>query len=372
MPTIGSRMSAVGRRNLEQLRRAAALELGEVVGHHQPAPAAVSPIHRRRRRRPPVAHARGLARCSRSRSPTTMHRRLPEHDRARRGPSARARRRACATARPPSPAETGASGSIDVLRRHDEQIRVERRVHPVDDRLVARARHAGEGDDQRERQHQRRDAGRRPARRLNRLSAASAPSTGRSHLSTGRSARASASDSSGLSSSATTIGEHVAGVEHGARLAEHEAGDRRPRASTAASARAQPALAGRQHLILALLQRLHRIDARRLPRRNQRGDDARGDADRRAPTPSSAGLGRDLVGALRDAVDVARSASPIDAAMPRAISTPNSSAAERSDEAGHRALAEEQPRGSAAASRRARAGCRSPTAAAVTAIANEL
>ncbi len=40
-------------------------------------------------------------------------------------------------------------------------------VHPVDDRRVARARHAGERDDQRQRQHQRRDARRRPARRLN-------------------------------------------------------------------------------------------------------------------------------------------------------------------------------------------------------------
>ena len=43
---------------------------------------------------------------------------------------------------------------------------IEGRVHPVGDRQVAGPRHAGKGDDERERQHQRGDAGRGPARRL--------------------------------------------------------------------------------------------------------------------------------------------------------------------------------------------------------------
>ena len=55
-----------------------------------------------------------------------------------------------------------------------------------------------------------------------RLSAASAPSTGRSHFRIGRIVRASASDSSGLSSSAAAIAEAVADIEDGTRSAERQ------------------------------------------------------------------------------------------------------------------------------------------------------
>ena len=68
-----------------------------------------------------------------------------------------------------SPSISGGKRSVRITMSCDgatNRSGIERRVHPVDDRLVAGARHAGKGDDERERQHQRGDAGRRPARRL--------------------------------------------------------------------------------------------------------------------------------------------------------------------------------------------------------------
>ena len=55
----------------------------------------------------------------------------------------------------------------DVLGRQHEEIRIERRVHPIDDRTVAGAGHAGKADDRGHREHQRRHARRCPPRRLN-------------------------------------------------------------------------------------------------------------------------------------------------------------------------------------------------------------
>ena len=54
-----------------------------------------------------------------------------------------------------------------ILRARDEQIGIQRRVQPVDNRVVAFAADAAEPDDLPEREHERRDRARRAPRRLN-------------------------------------------------------------------------------------------------------------------------------------------------------------------------------------------------------------
>ena len=321
MPTIGSRMTPFGAGISSISPSVQLLELREVVRHHQPFARGRPPVHlvgvagHRLRGAPSAAMLCDLDRDD--------HHRRPAGTRcARRAPSARARRRES----PRAPAAIVAGNRIvridDVLRRHDEQIGVERRLHPVDDRRVARARHAGERDDQRERQHQRGDARRRPARRLNqavgRQRAFDRPQPLQQRPQ--RSARAPAT-AAGSSSSADDDRQHVAGVEHGPRAADRRGRRSRPRRARPPSDRAHAALAGRQHLILALLQRLHRIDARRVPRRNHGGDDARRDADRQRQREQR----RDWSRARRRAARRRRrrrSARRSTPRSPRAISTP--------------------------------------------------
>ena len=141
------------------------LELREVVRHHQPFARGGPPVHLRRRRRRPARGApfRAMLFTSTATTITGVLRNTIRASRTICTRSTPGNRRQLRRHRRREPDRA----DDDALRRHDEEIGVERRLHPVDDRVVAGARHAGERDDQRQRQHQRGDAGRRAARRLN-------------------------------------------------------------------------------------------------------------------------------------------------------------------------------------------------------------
>ena len=252
------------------------LQLGEVVRHDQPFGGGRAPIHLVR-----IAidrHPRHRFRDALHLDRDHHHRRPPEHD-ARiadhlHAPDPRnggqlARHRRRKSNRPHD----------DVLRRQDEQVRIERRVHPIDDRVVAGARHAGECDDERERQHQRGDARRRPARRLNQA-VCRQRTFHRAHPLEHRPQRARERQREQRAEKERHEDrEAVPDVEHRPRSSGREAHDR-DQSEHEREDRAQAALAGRQHLILPLLQRLNRIDASGVHRGNRGRDHARRDADR--------------------------------------------------------------------------------------------
>ena len=164
-PTIGSRISAVRRGNLEHVAEREMLQLRQVVGR----PSALRRPRRadtcRRRCRRPARAAPSRAMLSTS-TATTITGVLRNMMRASRTICTRAHAGNRRQLRPHRRRKPDRADD-DALRRHDEELGVERRFHPVDDRVVAGAGHAGERDDQRQRQHQRGDARRGAARRLN-------------------------------------------------------------------------------------------------------------------------------------------------------------------------------------------------------------
>ena len=105
--------------------------------------------------------------------------------------------------------------------------------------------------------------------------------------------------------------------------------------------RPDAALARREHLILALLQGLHRIDPRRLPRRNERGDHAGRHADQQRRDKQHRARGN-VLGALCHTVRV------VDEIANRRRDAARNEQAEQhaadgADQARNRALAQKQP-----------------------------
>ncbi len=164
MPTIGRRIDARRRGQLQHLAQPQAVELRQVVGHQHALPGGRHTEH------VPVAgdraHRRQLLDAQQVER-EQHHRRVPRN-------ITRGFRMPC-TRRMPGMASSSAvivggkpnRANRDLVRRHDEQVGIERGPHPVEDRPVAGARHPGERHDERDREHQRRHGCRRPARRLN-------------------------------------------------------------------------------------------------------------------------------------------------------------------------------------------------------------
>ena len=327
----------VRRRNLENLAELQFLQLREIVRHHQTAALGRQPIHlvggafhRIAMRR--LRDARDLDRHDHDRRPPEHDARVPHHlhalDPRDRRQLPRHRRRK----------PDGAHH--EVLRRQDEEVGVERRLHPVDDRGVARVRHAGERDHQRQRQHQCRHARRGTPRRLNQTVGRQRPLDRAKEFQERPQRPGEPQRQQRAQQQRDDDGEYVAGVESGPRSADQETrdGDSTQRGR---QQRADPVLAGRQHLILPLLQRLNRIDPGRVPRRDECGDDARRDPDRQG-RGEHPGTRRELVGMLRDAIHVADQAADR-RHDPARDQHAEHEAAERSDEAGDRTLAKKQP-----------------------------
>ena len=132
-----------------------------------------------------------------------------------------------------------------------------------------------------------------------RLSAASAPSTGRSHFMGRRKSRASSSDKERREQQTGDQREQEAGEEERAVRAEREARDGERRGEQGEVA-AQAVLAGAQHLVAAFLQRLNRFDAGGVARGDQGRDDAGYHAHGEGEE-QEARIDGDLLDVLRDA-----------------------------------------------------------------------
>ena len=334
------------------------LELREVVGHHEPLAGRRPPIHvigfaLDRRAPRGLGEARHIDghhhhRClleHDARLPHRLHARHARHRRQLRFHRARETNRA----------------NDDALGRRHEQVGVERRFHPVDDRIVTGARHPGECHHERQRQHERGHARRGAAGRLQQAVRGERALDGPQPFQH-RPECARQADRQHRADEQRGHNRHdVAGVEDRTRSAHHEAHDGTGPADRRQQS-PQPVLSRRQDLILPLLQGLHRIDARRVARRNH--------APRRCwwrcRSPERAARSAGLVDTRRRAARrrTRRSAaSRSSAAMPRAMSIPNTSAASEPMRP-VTALSPRNSPGSARASRRARAGSRSPIAAA--------
>ena len=153
---------------------------------------------------------------------------------------------------------------VETLRGHDEQIGIERRVHPLHDRPVDwRVPCRANGDDERQRQHQRGDARRSPSGRLDEAVGRKGAFDRRGcRVKRGRSARRQADAQHGSEEQRHGDRAGVADEKRPAGLACDQHSDRAPMRGPAPERQSRKRLSlGRQDLMAAFLECLHGIDA---------------------------------------------------------------------------------------------------------------
>ena len=146
---------------------------------------------------------------------------------------------------------------------------------------------------QRQREHERGDARRRSARRLNQAVGGEGAFDG-PQPSQQRPRRAREPQrQQRAEQKRRRHGGEIPRIEQRPRSARREQADRREHDQRRRQAHAHPALAGRQDVVAAFLQRMNRIEARRIAGREDRRHETRPHTDGERSTRAAPGLDRD-------------------------------------------------------------------------------